>query len=325
MRKFAALLLSAALLAGSAAAAGPEEAFPAKYSYPGYPDVAQDAWYARDARVCYEVGLMMGTGSGFAPDQSLTVGELAAVAARINEAVTGEKIPAAVPGQPWYQRYADCLTALGMEVPEPTRAATRQEFAALLSLPAIREEAETYLSPINTLPNRLPDIDDSRVLDFYRAGILTGTDSFGTFAGDRTLTRAEAAAMTARLVRPELRKHFTLSDYGPFAAGLAPSDVMFTNGTTAGQYLPYVQGLILGLEEDCAAQGLEFNWFNTVDGVTFLDYVKATALERFGVTRAQGTRLYQDFDVQVFYSRLIDWNGGLLDGKKLKTFRNNKL
>ena len=93
------------------------------------------------------------------------------------------------------------------------------------------------------------------------------------------------------------------------AAYLKPADVLFTNGVTAGQYLPYIQTLIDGLEADCAAQGMEFNWFNTVDGVTFLDYVEDTALAHFGVTAKDGTQLYQDFDMQVYYSRYLDQKG----------------
>ena len=93
------------------------------------------------------------------------------------------------------------------------------------------------------------------------------------------------------------------------AAYLKPADVLFTNGVTAGQYLPYVQTLIDGLEADCAAQGMEFNWFNTVDGVTFLDYVEDTALAHFGVTAKDVTQLYKDFDMQVYYSRYLDQKG----------------
>ena len=70
-----ALALSTALLAGSAAAIAPEEAFPAVNTYPGFADVAGSAWYAATVQTCYEVGLMTGTGTGFAPDQVLTVGE----------------------------------------------------------------------------------------------------------------------------------------------------------------------------------------------------------------------------------------------------------
>ncbi len=38
---------------------------------------------------------------------------------------------------------------------------------------------------------------------------------------------------------------------------------------------------------------MEFNWFNTVDGVIFLDYVEDTALAHFGVTAKDGTQLYK--------------------------------
>lgn len=305
MKKLAALMLAAALLAGSALAVTPEEAFPDKNEYPGYADVADAAWYADAARVCYEVGLITGTGAGFSPDRVLTVGEVAAIAARMNEAITGEALPAAAPGQPWYQPYVDCLEDLGVHVPDPARQATRLELLTLMGgvIPA------DMLAPINTI-TALPDTDDETVLRFYNAGVLTGVDGWGTFAPDRSLTRAETAALVARVARPELRQAFTPADYAPFtAAGLKPSDVLFTNGTTAGQYLPYVQELIDGLEADCAAAGMEFNWFHTVDGVEFLDYVKDTALSHFGVTRQQGTELYQNFDVQVYYSRYLDLKG----------------
>ena len=168
---------------------------------------------------------------------------------------------------------------------------------------------EDMLTPINQI-TALPDTADAAVLSFYNAGILTGVDDWGTFAPGKTLTRAETAAMVARVARPELRERFTPADYAMFtAAYLKPADVLFTNGVTAGQYLPYIQTLIDGLEADCAAQGMEFNWFNTVDGVTFLDYVEDTALAHFGVTAKDGTQLYQDFDMQVYYSRYLDPKG----------------
>ena len=49
--------------------------------------------------------------------------------------------------------------------------------------------------------------------DFYRAGVLSGTDEYGAFRGDLPLTRAECAAMLARLLRPELRLRFTLTPW----------------------------------------------------------------------------------------------------------------
>ena len=302
MKRLAALVLSAALLVGSAAAVSPEEAFPAEHTYPGFIDVEAGAWYADAAKVCCEVGLMQGTGQAFSPDQILTVGEVAAIAARMNEAITGEAIFLVDSTYPWYTSYVNYLEELGVTVPDPVKQATRQEFVTLLSAVV----PEDMLAPINNVKS-LPDTNEPAVLAFYNAGILTGVDAWGTFAPDKTLTRAETAAMVARVARTDLRQTFTPANYAPFtAAGLAPADVLFTNGTTAGQYLPYVLELIEGLEEDCAEEGMEFNWFNSVDGATFLDYVKNTALNHFGVTRKDGTELYQNFDVQVFYSKYLD-------------------
>ena len=237
--------------------------------------------------------------------QVLTVGEVAAIAARMNEAITGDSIYLVDSILPWYTSYVDYLEKLGVEVPDPVKQATRQEFIAMLAAVV----PEDMLTPINQI-TALPDTADAAVLSFYNAGILTGVDDWGTFAPGKTLTRAETAAMVARVARPELRESFTPADYAMFtAAYLKPADVLFTNGVTAGQYLPYVQTLIDGLEADCAAQGMEFNWFNTVDGVTFLDYVEDTALAHFGVTAKDGTQLYKDFDMQVYYSRYLDQKG----------------
>ena len=208
-----ALALSTALLAGSAAAIAPEEAFPAVNTYPGFADVAGSAWYAATVQTCYEVGLMTGTGAGFAPDQVLTVGEVAAIAARMNEAITGDSIYLVDSTLPWYASYVDYLEKLGVEVPDPVKQATRQEFIAMLAAVV----PEDMLTPINQI-TALPDTADAAVLSFYNAGILTGVDDWGTFAPDKTLTRAETAAMVARVARPELRESFTPADYAMFTA-----------------------------------------------------------------------------------------------------------
>ena len=234
VRKAAALALSAALLAGSALAVTPAEAFPSQNAYPGYADVAAGTWYADSVRVCYEIGLMVGTDTGFAPEQVLTVGEVAAIAARMNEAITGDPIPMATPkpGEtlPWYFSYVTYLEDLGIDVPDPTRQATRQEFVALLSAVV----PEDMLSPINAITT-LPDSTDAAVLRFYNAGILSGINSTGTFAPDKTLTRAECAAMVARVAREELRVRFTLSTGYTLYVGTA--DDTFTSYPAAATTL----------------------------------------------------------------------------------------
>ena len=64
--------------------------------------------------------------------------------------------------------------------------------------------------PILNDVKSLPDSEDAGVLRLYQAGILAGTDGYGTFLGAKGLTRAEAAAALARIADPALRLTFTL-------------------------------------------------------------------------------------------------------------------
>ena len=60
---------------------------------------------------------------------------------------------------------------------------------------------------IDTVPDigELWDDEQAAILALYRAGILNGVDAAGSFAPEKTLTRAEAAAMVARVLDPALR------------------------------------------------------------------------------------------------------------------------
>lgn len=111
------------------------------------------------------------------------------------------------PGK-WYRDafyYAESH-ALASRLPETTifntGPATREAFCRYLSV------AAGALDPINQI-TELPDTRDTAVLALYNAGILTGTDSYGTFTGKLSLSRAEAAAMLARVLAPETRVSFT--------------------------------------------------------------------------------------------------------------------
>lgn len=97
----------------------------------------------------------------------------------------------------WYYAYANDL-ALSLEAANDDRCFFAQRLAAVTHLPVLNDI------------HALPDEGDPDVLALYRAGVLTGTDAYGTFAGNKTLTRAEAAAICARILRPELRVEFSL-------------------------------------------------------------------------------------------------------------------
>jgi len=71
---------------------------------------------------------------------------------------------------------------------------------------------DSVLAAQNTV-TKLPDTSDADVLAFYNAGVLRGIDDYGTFAGSKSLTRAELAAILSRLIRPSLRLTYTLKTW----------------------------------------------------------------------------------------------------------------
>lgn len=78
---------------------------------------------------------------------------------------------------------------------------------------AIRYTFASQLDAVVDLPRRfevpvIPDLsreDFPQVFRLYEAGILGGTDNYGTFTGGGELTRAEAAVMAARVLDESLR------------------------------------------------------------------------------------------------------------------------
>ena len=295
---------------------GNDGAFPTVNAYPGFWDVKESDWFYNNVKLCYETGLLIGSHEGFLPGDSLSVSEVASIAARMNQTLTGVLIPAAEAGQPWFVPYVDYLGLLGVDLPENVdQPVTRLEFVTILSavLP------DSVLPAINNVTT-LPDTNSPDVLRFYNAGILVGNDAYGTFAPQSTLLRSECAAIVSRVARTSLRLVASLTDYTPFqAAGMAPWTALVQNGATARDYLPRVMERIAALERRDEELGEEFNWFHTLeDGTTYLNSVKRGALTDLGVeldangTPVGATAAYNNFDVQVFYSRYIGLTGETL-------------
>ena len=97
----------------------------------------------------------------------------------------------------YYAQEAGLDTTIYGDNEPSSRLNFAKQLAAVTDLPAINEISG------------LPDDSDPGALKLYRAGVLTGVDPYGTFEGSKTLTRAEAAAICARALRPELRLAFT--------------------------------------------------------------------------------------------------------------------
>lgn len=178
-----------------------------------FSDVPADAWYAQDVAEVQALGILQGKGDGqFDPGGQLTVAEAITLAAKTRAYYNGETIPA-VEGGEWYSGAEAYATAQGViQDPFPyarTANAQRTQMAYLFAnaLPASEYPAINHVTA-------LPDVAESgtgstqfseQIFRLYDAGILTGSDEFGSFRPDAEITRAEAAVILNRLVHPEKR------------------------------------------------------------------------------------------------------------------------
>ena len=171
-------------------------------------DVAKWHWYYPVVAAVYSIRLMDGTGGNvFSPNSSITVAEAVTLAARILSGYYDDRYSFTGSGT-WYEPYYQYLTLWGIDpwaYGSPGEKITRGNFARLMA----RAIPSSELEPVRQVADgSIGDVPSSAaycssVYTLYRAGILTG--SGGNFYPDKTLTRAEAAAVAARLADRGLR------------------------------------------------------------------------------------------------------------------------
>ena len=220
-RRILGLLLSLALVCGlmpaALAAAGMSNFQTVNSDFAGkFTDVDASAWYAGDVQAAYELGLVQGSSaSTFSPDGNITVGSAIALACRLHS-IYHTGAADFVQGDPWYQVYVDYAADNGIiadgQFSDYNASATRRQFAAILAKALPADE----LAAINTIADGdIPDLaadsanyDDIYLL--YRAGVLTGSDKYGTFNPETTIGRSSVAAIVARMALPVQRRTVTL-------------------------------------------------------------------------------------------------------------------
>ena len=197
-------LLAAALTTSACAFSKTTTYTPGQFS-----DVPANEWYAAEVASTYELGLMNGVGGGlFEPEGNVTVAEAVTMAARAAAIHAGDTIDTASAGE-WYAPYVNYAVAKGFvkegDFDSYDRPAARHEVASLFenAMPA------GYFAAKNNIAS-IPDVSEkqayhSELLALYRAGVVMGSDSYGNFFPENNITRAEAAAIIARVALPEKR------------------------------------------------------------------------------------------------------------------------
>ena len=145
--------------------------------------------------------------------------EAITMAARIHSIyTTGKESFPAASGSAWYQPYVDYaydngILAAGDYFTDANAAIERASFAYIFSR-ALPAEA---LPAVNRVADgAIPDVDTDEdfvdnIYQLYRAGILAGSDSQGTFHPYTAISRAECAAIVSRMAESDNRVSFTLN------------------------------------------------------------------------------------------------------------------
>lgn len=183
-----------------------------------FTDVKASDWYYNSVYGAWENKLIDGaTKTLFKPNDTLTVAQAIKLSAALHQLNKTGSVTL-TNGTPWYRSYVDYAVTNGI-----IEKAYSDYTAEQLNAPASRSEfvhiffgAMSDYAALNMVADgKIPDVKMSdknakEIYTFYRAGILTGSDSSGTFNAASTIKRSEAAAILNRMFDASERQTITL-------------------------------------------------------------------------------------------------------------------
>ena len=184
-----------------------------------FTDVPQTAWYRESVQKAWEIGLIDGvTKTQFQPDGTLTVAQAIKLAAALYQMEHEGEVTLTNGRINWYDSYVSYAVANGIiekdyasyTAAQMNAAITRAEFVHIF------HGAESTYKGINQVADdAIPDVKTgdafaSDIYEFYRAGILTGSDAKGTFHPASSIKRSEVSAILVRMFDTASRQSITL-------------------------------------------------------------------------------------------------------------------
>ena len=184
-----------------------------------FADVPQAAWYLESVQKAWEIGLIDGvTKTQFQPDGTLTVAQAIKLAAALYQMEHEGEVTLTNDRINWYDSYVSYAVANGI-IEKHYASYTAAQMNAEIS----REEfvhifhgAESTYKAINQVTDdAIPDVKTgdafaSEIYEFYRAGILTGSDAKGTFHPASSIKRSEVSAILVRMFDTASRQSISL-------------------------------------------------------------------------------------------------------------------
>lgn len=182
-----------------------------------FSDVSPRDWFAVWVDIAYNVGLTSGVGGNrYAPEQTLTVAEVLKLAATMESRYKDDSFhTSSSTGPYWYSGAVNYCLASGIiqsgtfSQKDYLRPATRREIAQIFAATSQAKHMKN-INDLSRIKVSVPDVKPGdpgadAIYSLYAKGVLTGVDSKLTFNPKGTVTRAEAAAIVARMARAEQR------------------------------------------------------------------------------------------------------------------------
>ena len=193
-------------------------AFTKKNTYGGqFADVKESSWYAKEVAAAYELGFVEGVSeNSYSPDTTVTVAQGITMASRVHAEYNGKTI-AKVDGGKWYDMYINYAKANGIitenQFDSYTREIKRFEMAEIFH-DAMGKEYFTAINDVVFIPDvPMGAMYYDKLLTLYNAGVVMGSDEYGSYKPDDNIKRSECAAIINRVALPENRLNKTLSDF----------------------------------------------------------------------------------------------------------------
>ena len=182
-------------------------------------DVPEGEWYYESVYYAWDADLINGTSpTTFRPDNTLTVAEAIKLAAALHQLESEGKVTLRNGQVNWYDTYVAYAVKEGIieakyqryTVSQMNAPATRREFVHILH-GALDDYAAINAIGENAIPDvKTGDTYAAEIYDFYRAGILTGSNAEGTFHPESSIKRSEVAAILIRMYDESMRLEKTL-------------------------------------------------------------------------------------------------------------------
>lgn len=182
------------------------------YTQNQFTDVNSE-WFASSVQQAYEMGLMYGnSNTTFNPNGNIDNAAVIAIAARLHSIYNHGAEKFNTSASNWYDPYIEYAISNGIcdSGVDPNATSTRGFFVGIMG----NAMDSNIFAPKNTIEDgALSDVTgwySNTVYNFYRSGILSGNDKYGTFSPNAPITRAEVAAILSRIVKPSERVNVTL-------------------------------------------------------------------------------------------------------------------